>query len=257
MRDWAKNLLSPRARERVSGAPTSMNGASSSYLWWNLRYGKRLTGLSITLEVARRPDLDHLVIFGLQAAFIKPGVGSCKLGLQHDPRFPDRGAVNWAGYNVDRDELEGTPPLLPSAIDDVATRDYPWREGTRYRIAIERGEERLDGWFPWTGSVTDRDTGERTVVREIVSASPYLRAPVTFVTSYAPCDGPPVEARWSDPTAVSVGGGLKDVRSMRVDYQRYVAGGCSNTDSSVDRSTFIQRTGRSRTTRPGRTIRIG
>jgi hypothetical protein len=256
MRDWVRDLLSPRVRERVAGAPTSASGASSFFLWWDLPYGERLVEVSVTLEVTRRPEIDRLVSFAIQGALVKPGGGSCHLGLQHNPRFPDRSAVNWNGYTASGDLLDSTTPGLPSVTDDIATRDFPWRQGVPYQFTIERGEERSDGMFPWAGSITNLETGERELIRELVSGSPHMRAPVMYVESHAPCDGPGFEARWTNAIAVSLEGRVRSVRSMRVDYQPHAAGGCTNTNSFVEEASFVQRAGQMRTTKPGTTIHL-
>jgi hypothetical protein len=256
MRDWVRNLFSPRVGERVAGTPTSASGASSFFLWWNLPYGERLTEISVTLEVATRPEIDRLVTFALQAAFLKPGGGSCHLGLQHHPRFPDRGAVNWDGYTAKGEYLESDEPKLPSAIDELATRDYAWQKNQPYRLTIERDDEMPDGRFPWIGSITNLRTGERDEIRHLVNESPYLRGPVMYIESYGPCDGPRFEARWSNATAVSRAGGVRIVNSMRVDYQPHAAGGCTNTNSRVEGTEFVQRAGQMRVTKAGSTLRL-
>jgi hypothetical protein len=256
MQDWVRNLLSPRVGERVAGTPTSASGASSFFLWWDLPYGERLVEVSVTLEVATRPEIDRLVSFAIQGTFLKPGGGSCHLGLQHHPRFPYRGAVNWEGYTAKGERLESSEPSLPSAIDEKATRDFRWENGVPYRLTIERGEERPDATFPWLGSITNLRTGSRDEIRQLLSRSPYIRGPVMYIESFGPCDGPRFEARWSNATAVSVDGGVRAVKSMRVDYQPHAAGGCTNTNSRVEGNEFVQRASQMRTTKPGSTIRL-
>ena len=256
MQEWVRNLLSPRVGERVAGTPTSASGASSFFLWWDLPYGERLIEMSVTLEVATRPEIDRLVSFAIQGTFVKPGGGSCHLGLQHHPRFPHRGAVNWEGYTAKGERLESSEPAIPSAIDEKATRDFRWDKGVPYRLTIERGEERSDGLFPWLGSITNLRSGERDEIRQLFSRSPYIRGPVMYIESFGPCDGPRFEARWSNATAVSVDGGVRAVKSMRVDYQPHAAGGCTNTNSRVEENEFVQRAGQMRTTKPGSTIRL-
>jgi len=256
MRDWVRNLWSPRVGERVAGPPTSASGSSSFFLWWDLPYGVPIVEVAVTLTVARRPDIDRLVTFAIQCAFVKPDGGSCHLGLQHHPRFPDRSAVNWDGYDAKGDPLDATRPTLSSATNQDATLDFAWAQGVPYQFTIQRGEEHDDGIFRWKGLVTNLDSGEREVIRELTNASPHMRAPVMYVESHASCDGPGFEARWSNATAVLLDGRVRSVRSMKVDYQPKAAGGCTNTNSVVEGSDFVQRAGQMRTTKPGRTIRL-
>jgi len=197
-----------------------------------------------------------LVSFAIQGTFVKPGGGSCHLGLQHHPRFPDRGAVNWEGYTAKGERLESSEPLLPSATQEKATRDFRWDKGVPYRLTIERGDERPDDVFPWLGSITNLRTGDRDEIRQLFSRSPYIRGPVMYIESFGPCDGPRFEARWSNATAVSVDGGVRAVKSMRVDYQPHAAGGCTNTNARVEGNEFVQRAGQMRTTKAGSTIRL-
>ncbi len=257
MRNWVRSLFSPGVRDRVAGPPTSRNGASSFHLWWDLPFGERLTSASVTLEITRRPDLDRLVFFALQVAFVKPGGGGAHLGLQHHPGFPGRSAVNWGGYEPDGKILRGSTSTLPSNQDDVATRDFPWRPGVPYRLEIVRGGTRSDGFFVWRGTVTDLETGRFTHVRDLYSAGEYLRGPVVWVESFAPCDAPRTEARWSDAAVTMEDGSVLPVTAMRVDYQPHAAGGCTNTNTVVKGEHFIQRTGQLRTTKSGTTISIG
>ena len=163
MRDWVKNLTSPGVRERVSGMPASPNGASSFHLWWDLPFGERLTAASVTLEVTRRPDLDRLVFFALQVAFIKPGGGGAHLGLQHHPLFPAQSAANWGGYDPAGEKLTGLPSSLPSQQDDPATRDFHWDGNRPYQLAIERVSEDDAVEHAWRGSIIDLATGQQTV----------------------------------------------------------------------------------------------
>ncbi|MEN8041863.1 MAG: hypothetical protein ABFR95_10210 [Actinomycetota bacterium] len=256
MRDWVRNLLAPHVSERVAGAPPSVSGASSFFLWWDLPYGERVVEASVTLEVARRPELDRLVSFAIQGAFVRPSGGSCHLGLQHDPRFPDRSAINWEGYDAGGSALTASESALPSVIEETATRDYAWRQAVPYKLTIERGDERANETYPWFGAVTNLQSGERVVVRELVNASRYMRAPVMYIESYAPCDGPGFEARWTNATSVNLGGVVRAVRSMSVDYQPHAAGGCTNTNTAVEGDAFVQRAGQMRVTKSGTTLRI-
>ncbi len=258
MRDWVRNLMSPGVRERVSGAPASATGASSFHLWWDLPFGERLTAASVTLDVSRRPDLDRLVFFALQVAFIKPNAGGAHLGLQHHPGFPRQSAVNWGGYDAAGTILEGSNSALPSAQDDPNTRDFPWVGGRPYQLTVERiGNEPFDGArFPWRGTVADLVTGEYVTVRDLYTEGAFLRAPVVWVESFAPCDAPRFEAKWSNATVVNDAGEVRAVSRMRADYQPHAAGGCTNTNSIVEGVSFVQRSGQLRTTKAGTTLAI-
>ncbi len=257
MRDWVRNIISLGVRERVAGSPSSPNGASSFHLWWDVPFGDRLKAASVTLEITRRPDLDRLVYFALQVAFIKPGGGGAHLGLQHHPEFPRRSAVNWGGYDPHGGLLDGSDSLLPSAANDTNTRDFAWVAGVPYQLTIARGGQRGDGWFAWQGSVSDLRSGATTHVRELYSAGAYLRAPVVWVESFCPCDAPRYEASWSNATVVTDNDEVRPITAMRVDYQPHAAGGCTNTNTVVDGDSFVQRTGQLRTTKAGTTLFVG
>lgn len=262
MRDWVKNLMSPGVRERVSGTPESATGASSFHLWWDVRFGERLTAASVTLQVTRRPDLDRLVFFAMQVAFVKPGGGGAHIGLQHHPQFPAQSAANWGGYDPDGEVLRGSHSSLPSTPDDPNTRDYAWVADRPYQLAVERADhdEPVGGsadLVAWRGTITDLVSGEQTVVRDLYSHGRFLRAPVVWIESFAPCDAPRFEARWSNATVVTEDGDVRAVRRMRADYQPHAAGGCTNTNSFVEGVSFVQRTGQLRTTKPGTTLAIG
>lgn len=257
MRDWVRNLTSPGVRERVSGAPASANGASSFHLWWDLPYGERLTAASVTLNVTRRPDLDRLVFFAMQVGFIKPGGGAAHIGLQHNPRYPSQSAVNWGGYDPSDEIIEGTEPLLPSTGGDEGTRDFLWEGDHPYQLSVERASDEDATVHLWRGTVTDLRTGYRTVIRDLKSESKYLRAPVVWVESFAPCDAPRSEAAWSSPSVTTERGETKVISRMRADYQPHAAGGCTNTNSIVEGISFVQRTGQLRTTKPGTTLSLG
>jgi hypothetical protein len=248
--------MSPGLRERVSGPPTSANGASSFHLWWDVPHGERLTSASVTLDVARQPDLDRLVFFALQIAFVKPNGGGAHLGLQHHPAFPDRSAINWGGYAPQGGLLDGTESPLPSFDDDENTRDYLWLPGRPYQLTIDRATDDDADMHRWRGTCTDLVSGDTVLVRELFSPGKFLRAPVVWVESFAPCDAPRFEARWSNATVVTEKGAVRAVNRMRADYQHHAAGGCTNTNSIVEGVTFVQRSGQLRSTKPGTTLSV-
>lgn len=248
--------MSPGVRERVSGTPESANGASSFHLWWDIPFGERLTAASVTLEVTRRPDLDRLVFFAMQVAFTRPGGGGAHIGLQHHPGFPAQSAVNWGGYDTSGGLLLGSESSLSSVQDDNNTRDFPWTDARPYQLSVERIGEELRDVYPWRGIVTDLVSGESTTIRDLYSPGRFLKSPVVWVESFAPCDAPRFEVRWSNATVVTEYGDVRAIRRMRADYQPHAAGGCTNTNSFVDGVTFVQRSGQLRTTNPGTTLAI-
>ena len=256
MDNWMKQFWSRERPQRATGLPQSGNGASSLHLWWDLPVGDRYTAASVTLEIVKRPDVERLVFFALQVAFINPGGGGAHLGLQHNPRFPGMSAANWGGYDPHGGLLEGTESPLPSTPNDVNTRDFPWREGVAYQLVITRGEERADGWRAWEGTITDLRSGEETLVRRLWSAGEYLRAPVVWTENFAPCDAPSFQVRWSNAAVATNDGEIVPVTTMRTDYQAYAAGGCTNTDTVIEGSAFVQTTSTQRTTKPGTTLTI-
>lgn len=238
-------LFSSRRRERTSGDPPSGNGASSFHLWWEVPYGERLRETSAVLTVLEPPQVDRLYFWALQVSFVKPDGGGAHLGLQHHPRFPGRRAANWGGYNPSHEGgvLPGSVSPLPSTPDDVNTRDFSWEPGRRYRLAVVR----VPGLGPggriaWRGTITDTGSGDETHVRDLYSWGEYLRGPVVWTEAFARCDDPPVTARWSDLRAVGEDGSDIVVSAVSVNYQAYEAGGCTNTNVSVDGDGWYQTT---------------
>src|SRR5437868_511674 len=116
---------------RVQGEPPSGNGASSFHLFWELP--GEFVAVSADLEVLRTPERPRLCFWALQADFTdhgRPGGGG-HLGLQFHPNYPGGTAVNWAGYAASGRELDGSTSALPSALNNVNTRDLPWEAGRR------------------------------------------------------------------------------------------------------------------------------
>ncbi len=66
--------------ERVSGRPTSANGASSFHLIWELPENLVLDEVAVTLHVPEVPVAPRLYFWALQVSF--PGGSGAHLGLQ-------------------------------------------------------------------------------------------------------------------------------------------------------------------------------
>jgi hypothetical protein len=213
-----------------------------------------LTSVGATLEIVEPPEVDRLMFWALQVSFVRPGGGGAHLGLQHNPRFPASCAANWGGY-APSDEgglLKGSPSPLPSTPGDPNTRDFLWYPNRPYRLVIDRSPDPApDGLFAWRGSIDDVHRGEVSVVRDLYSPGEYLRGPVVWTESFTRCDHPPVVARWSDLYATGEEGQSIPVQTVSVNYQERRAGGCDNTDVTVDRSGWTQRTNTTRTARSG------
>lgn len=242
---------------RDSGMPPSGNGASSLHLIWQTD-PTAITAVRATLEVTRPPSTPDLCFFALQATFTGPDGdrGGAHVGLQWNLRHPESTAVNWGGYRTQQEGgtlLSGTESALPSRPSDPNTRDYPWKPNRPYRLAIEPGF--VPGW--WLGSVTDLITGEATAIRELDGGGRHLRAPMVWTEAFAPCDGPPVEVRWSDLEVAPETDHWEPVDTVQVNYQTYAAGGCTNTNIDSSGSHFTQRTGTPRISASGQLLRLG
>ncbi|MGB5533244.1 MAG: hypothetical protein WBN71_09070 [Acidimicrobiia bacterium] len=252
---WLDRLLGRSVGAlRVSGEPKSGNGASSFHLWWEVPLGKRFTEIAATLEVADEPTVDRLVFWALQVSFVDPGGGGAHLGLQHHPRFPAASAANWGGYAPPEDGglLDGSPSPLPSTPNDPNTRDFLWLPQTPYRLVVGRSPDAAPaGFFAWRGTIEDLHSGEISAVRDLFSRGEYLRSPVVWTESFARCDHPSFAARWSDLTATAEDGQTTPVTTVSVNYQARPAGGCDNTNVTVDGTGWTQLTNTPRSAGPG------
>lgn len=229
------------ASPRISGPPTSSNGASSFHARWVMP-PVPLRAVSAVFEVANGPAVPSLYFWALQASFQQGSArrGAGHLGLQHHPNYPEAGAVNWGGYH-DRSSgggiLDGTGSVLTSTLGNANTFDYAWEERRRYRLEIG-----LAGPGRWRGSITDLATDDTTVVRELFVDADHLTDPMIWSEVFADCDAPPVDVRWSSLAAASVDGQFVRPTAVTLSYQREDDGGCSNTSTSVEDGWLIQQT---------------
>lgn len=239
-----------RLSVRDSGEPTSSNRASSFHLIWTVP-PVPLDEVSATFELMTEPVVPRLYFWALQATFVDAtgGRNGAHLGLQWHPSYPDNRAVNWGGYGPSG-ELEGSSSLLPSTLDNVNTRDYPWETGVPYRFSISSP---VPG--RWTGTVTNLATTESTVVRDLYSAGTHIVEPMVWTEAFCRCDHPPVAVRWG------AFRGTAAVRQALVVHPDALdrdvgAGGCTNTTIHQDEKGFLQITGTARDTPQGRVIPI-
>jgi len=141
--------------------------------------------------------------------------------------------------------LEGSASTLPGTLGNVNTRDYRWETTVPYRFTIAGPETGV-----WRGTVTNLATGESIVVRDIYSTGTHLTGPMVWTEAFCRCDAPPVVARWSGFRAVR-DGVVIPIDAVRVNYQTYAQGGCTNTTIRRDGDGFLQITGADREIPPG------
>ncbi len=232
---WLSRFGQPR--ERLSGPPTSSNGASSFHLWWQVPGGP-FQEVSAVLEIARPPSVSRLYFWALQVSFLDRGrdLGAGHTGLQWHPGAP-AGAVNWGGYHAGGGVLDGTGSDL-APVDGPHTRHFPWSAGRPYRFRV---------WSPvpgaWRSEITDLSAGQPTVIRDLLVPATSLANPVVWAEVFARCDDPPTEARWSHLEARPGPDQVIPATSVRLTYQSHADGGCANTLSYVEGSSFVQHTG--------------
>ncbi|MFW2380182.1 MAG: hypothetical protein ACN4GZ_00375 [Acidimicrobiales bacterium] len=242
-------FFAPRAKTRVSGQPTSSNGASSFHLFWDVP-PEPLRSVAVTLTVLEPPLTPDLFFWALQMSFLEDGqrTGAGHLGLQHHPRYPGSTAANWGGYGRNGQELGGEL-FLPSSLNNPNTCDFEWRPGTPYRLRVEPSP--VTGW---RGSITDLSTNSEVVLRDLEGSGDALGAPMVWSEVFADCDASSTAIRWSDPTVETMSGYLIQVTSARVNYQSEANGGCSNTTVLEGDTGVVQRTAAQRLVWPDATV---
>lgn len=248
---------SRQGQRRVTGPPTSSNGASSFHLSWEVP-PEPLTEVRADLEIVERPSVAQLYFWALQVNFVDRanggvGRGGAHAGLQHHPAYPEHGAVNWGGYHNGGGELDGTESDLPSALNNVNTRNYRWAAGVPYRIRVFNHAPGR-----WRATVTDLSSGVETTIRDLLVDADSLVSPMVWSEVFADCDHPRCTVRWSNLEADLAKGGTVRARSVRLNYQRHADGGCANTNTSVDGpgNGFLQQTSTERVTPTGATLTL-
>lgn len=241
-------------------APRTPSGStqSSFHLVWQVESEVPILAAEATLVVDADPTVDALYFWALQASFSDAArsFGGAHTGLQWNPRFPGFRAVNWGGYQDQRyggAVLDGTESALPSSRGDRNTRDYPWRPRIPYRFRIERGS--TAGF--WAATVTDLDTGDTRLIRELECRGDRLTGVVMWSEVFAACDAPSVSVRWSDLVVEHSDGVRTPVQTVETRYQAIAAGGCPNTDSRVDAEGFVQTTNTDRVHAAGTRLTVG
>jgi hypothetical protein len=222
--------------------------AYSFHLYWDLASPAR--EVSVTLEVIEPPSVDRLYFWALQSSFLtwSGSLGAGHLGLQWNPRYPDRKAVNWGGYDTGGTVLSGSGSPLPSRPGDPNTRDFPWLPERRYKLRIFPSPE-----VGWRGEVTDLDSGVPTMIRDLEVGGDHLGHVVVWSELFCECSDPRSVVAWSEPTAIGRDGEVRAPRGLRVNYK---ADGCPNTDVYTDGNRVCQATASERTTPQGSVLAL-
>jgi hypothetical protein len=229
---WSRFAPSPR----ISGYPTSANGASSLHLRWQLPAGVGpVVAAGVHLTVEGEPEVDELYFWALQASFRdRRGhrYGGAHLGLQWNRRHPGNRAANWGGYAPSGQVLSGSSSTLPSAPGDVNTRDLWWEPGRMVTLRISRAPG--GGW-------DGRVDGVR--IRTLYAGGDLLDDLMVWSEVFARCDDPPAAVRWSGFHVETQEGHVVAPEAVVVNYQARTAGGCDNTTALADGPGVRQVTG--------------
>jgi hypothetical protein len=221
----------------------------SFHLYWDLPLPAR--EVAVTLEVVEAPSVERLYFWALQASFMEGSIshGAAHLGLQWNPRFPDRKAANWGGYDPEGVVLSGSESILPSTPQDRNTRDYAWQPGREHRLRIHPSPE-----SGWRGEITDLATGIATVVRDLHVGGDRLRHFVIWSELFCQCSDPRSVVAWSDPVAIGLDGDPITPMAYRVNYKTE---GCPNTNVYLEGGRVFQASGSERVTSQGSLIAVG
>ena len=228
------------------------NGVSSFHLWWQGVEGSSpVVEAAAVLSVVKQPEADRLYFWAMQASFLddRRSFGAGHIGLQWNPRHPQSQAVNWGGYADIADVqsvLTGTPSSLPSTPNDPNTRDYPWREGARYRVRIAKSD------IGWRGEISDLDRGDTTLIRDLEAPGDRLGGFVVWSEVFAACDHPSAIVEWSDLSVTTADGELRRPASVRLTFPS--DGDCPNTDVRLTARGIRQMTNTPRTARDGQVL---
>ena len=244
---WLRGLFG--RRDEPNGPPVVVeppSGSTSFHCWWEgVGASDPIVEVAVTLEVLQRPRAPRLYFWALQASFADAArtYGAAHIGLQWNPRHSHSTAVNWGGYAEVSDVhsvLEGSPPAIPSTVDDNNTRDFEWDEGVAYRFRISPADQ------GWRGEVTDLKTGVTTHIRDLYAGGDRLTGFVVWSEVFCACTDPQAVVRWSDFEARAADGTVRRPASVRLTFP---GGGCTNTDTAATPEGIIQVTGATRKAR--------
>jgi hypothetical protein len=240
---WVAGLLGHLPRRRTShdggsnGVVESPTGSTAFHCWWEgLGTADPIVEVAATLEVLQRPTAPRLYFWALQASFADAfrSYGAAHIGLQWNPRHAGSTAVNWGGYADVSDVqsiLEGSGSSLPSTPDDPNTRDYPWSEGTAYRLRVTKAAR------GWRGEVTDLASSVTTHIRDLYGDGDRLNGFVVWSEVFCACTDPQTVVRWSDLEAHTSLGVPRRPASVRLTFP---SGGCPNNNVVATTEGIVQ-----------------
>ncbi len=235
------------------------------HLFWQMPQIPRddpIVEVGATILITHRPEIERLFFWALQADFIEERrvIGAGHLGLQYHPSYPAGGAANWGGYHgsdsTGSGELPGSTLTMPSTLHNVNTGDYPWQAGKLYRYRIYPSPER-----GWRGSITEKETGTETIIRDLWCPGSELGRPMVWTEAFAHCDDPSVGVQWSEFSGVTRSGFVVGPDAVKVNYQSIANGGCLTSSSDLVQNSggglvVEQRTGTVRRTGQGTLLRL-
>ncbi|MGH9184265.1 MAG: hypothetical protein ACRD0U_00365, partial [Acidimicrobiales bacterium] len=216
--------------------------ASSMHLVWVLPARGPIVEAAAVLTVVEPPTVERLYFWALQVSF---PAGAAHLGLQWHPAHPRSMAANFGGYARDGGQLAGSESPLPSARGNPNTRDFSWEPGRPYRLTIAPTG---DGWF--AGRIGDEE------LRRLPGDGDQLSGLMVWSEVFARCDDPTVVVRWSGLEARGSDRAGSAVEAVRVNYQAYAQGGCTNTTARADGDGVLQITNVSRDVPQGTVLPI-
>ena len=240
-------------RSRVQQEPK--RGVSSFHAWWaGIDVREYVVEASAVLEVVVAPAASRLYFWALQTTFTDAAgheYGGAHVGLQWNPSHAGSTAVNWGGYGVVRDVtsiLAGSHSLIPSTVDDVNTRDFPWVPRVPYRFIVYRKSE------GWAADVMDVATRSRTHIRTLHAGGDRLTKMVVWSEVFASCVDPSAVVRWSGLSARTADGRVLHPSSVTLSFP--TDGACLNNDTRADAHGLLQVTNTERTGRDGQVVHL-
>jgi hypothetical protein len=221
------------------GEPTT--GVSAFHVWWQgMSATDHYVRCAATLEVTHLPMVDKLYFWALQATFSDAkGVeyGGAHTGLQWNPHYPRNRAINWGGYDASGSVtaiLKGSLSPMPSAPNDVNTRNYAWEVGVPYRFEISHTHA------GWLGEVTNEVTGETAEIRTLFAGGDRLTGFVCWSEIFAGCNDPSASVKWSNLSATTAAGRVVKPTGVTLSYP--TGGDCPNNDTRLDAHKAIVQT---------------